>query len=97
MLFGFESYTGLVNNSMKNLLLIEAEMAFEANDQASCIAAIARLYDLFDGAFSSPRSHRHRKDAPRINLPQGLPTLFVPCTKTQTSPAVSHNCGQKAR
>ena len=58
MLFGLEDASGFDFGSEKNLLIQEAEEAFDVNDQASCAEAITKLYDLLDDTLVSPRRGR---------------------------------------
>ena len=65
MLFGFEDARDDSIGSKKDLLIRDADNAFDANDKLSCVDAIDQLYELLDSTFvnlrcSSPPLRRAR-------------------------------------
>lgn len=55
MLFWRDDDSGVHLASERDLLIREADEAFDANDKASCVDTIDRLYVLLDETLVSPR------------------------------------------
>ena len=60
MPFRFDNTGAFNSGSEKDFLVQEADKAFHANDKASCVDVIDRLYDLLDDTLVSLRQGSSR-------------------------------------